>query len=114
LFRYLSEHFLSEDIPAHLYVFLEAHKLYYISGSLPTCLASEKLMIRIELAHHLEFVIAHTNNDDTHGEAGGLVHDQVDCLVHVMDLPIGKDEEDVIYLAGELGMDYAQHLYQDI
>ena len=71
-------------------------------------------MIRIELAHHLKFVITHTNNDDTHGEGGGLVHDQVDCLIHVMDLSVGKDQEDVIYLAGELTADNAQYLFQDI
>lgn len=64
-------------------------------------------MIRIELAHHLEFVIAHSNNDDTHGKGRCLVHDQVNCLVHVMNLPVGKDEENVIYLAGELAMDYS-------
>ena len=64
-------------------------------------------MIRIELVHHLEFVIAHPDNDDTHGEGGGLVHDQVDCLFHVMNLPVGKDKENVIYLAGELATDNA-------
>jgi hypothetical protein len=43
-----------------------------------------------------------------------LVHDQVDCLVHVMNLPVGKDKEDVIYLAGELAADNAQHLFQNL
>mmetsp|Transcript_106693 Transcript_106693/g.309451 ORF Transcript_106693/g.309451 Transcript_106693/m.309451 type:complete len:302 (-) Transcript_106693:1287-2192(-) len=52
----------------------------------------DRMVVRVQDHHVGEVRVAHTNNNDGHGELGGL-HDRVHGLLHVVDHAVGDDQE---------------------
>lgn len=84
---------------AHILELPEWYKLDNVPHGGLACSGAQNAIISIQELHGGEIGPAHADNDDGHGQAGG-VDDGTTGLVHVCDDSIGDDEENKVILRG--------------
>lgn len=75
----------------------EWHKLDNVSHGGFAGQRPQTSIVSIQELHSCEVRVAHSNDDDRHGQPGG-VDDGAAGLVHVCDDSVGDDEEDEVLL----------------
>lgn len=63
-----------------------------------SCQGLEDAVVAVQELHGLEVGLAHTDDDDGHGQLGA-VDDGLPCLVQVGDLTVRDDQEHKVLLA---------------
>jgi len=91
----LPKHSFSQSILAQVFEFLELDELDNVSTDTVAEVVLEGFAITVELTHELEAFIANSDNDDGAGEARSL-DDVLDGLLHVVDLSVSQNEQNVI------------------
>ena len=97
LFGHFLKHLLGEDVGASGRILLELNELDDVSGGRAAAVVSEDGAVAVELLHHFEFLHSDSDDDDGERQLGG-VHNQALGLVHVVDLAVGDDQENVVNL----------------
>lgn len=75
----------------------EGHKLHDVPHGGLACSRVKSPVVSIQELHGSEICPAYSDNDDRHGQTGG-VDDGTACLIHVCDYSVSDDEENVVLL----------------
>lgn len=75
----------------------ERHKLDNVSHGGFACQRAQTSIVSVQELHRCEVCVAYSNDDDGHGQSGGI-DDGTACLIHVCYHSVGDDEEDKVLL----------------
>ena len=94
---FLSKEIAPENPLAYIFKLPVRYKLHDVSHRSLASRGAQAPVVSVQELHGSEICVPNPNNDDRHGQAGG-VDDGIPGLVHVCDDSVSNDEEDKVLL----------------